>query len=254
MKTRIFSFVLGGMLAATQLPAQTSLLPLAPVIGVDPVSTYLFRGVDVTEAAAIQPWATLGLGNTGLSASVWSSFAVADRDAAVALGQRGSLDEVDLTAAFSRTAGPVAFGLGYIAYIFPASSLDYVTQEVYGTLGLAGLPVTPSLSVYYDFDDGPDAESGNLDTIEGTYASLGLARSFPIGLSLDVGANLGWTDQAALREESGFNDFNVWAGVPIPFQGLTVTPTIGFTQLLEGAFIDDDGESTVWAKIQLRLP
>ena len=102
--------------------------------------------------------------------------------------------------------------------------------------------------------DGPDAANGNLDTIEGTYASFGLARSFPIGLSLDVGANAGWTNQAALREESGFNDINVWAGVPIPFQGLTVTPTVGFTQLLEGAFIDEDGESTVWAKIQLRLP
>ena len=254
IKSRIFGLVLGGVLAASQLAAQNpvSLFPVAPVVGVDGVTTYLFRGVDVTESFAVQPWATLGLGNTGLSGSVWSSFAVADRDALVALGQRGSLDEVDLTAAYNRTSGPVAFGLGYIAYIFPASSLDYVTQEVFGTLGLAGVPLAPTVSVYYDFDGGPGSD--DLDTIEGVYASFGVSNRFPIGLPLDVGANVGWTEQDALRSDVGFNDLNVWAGVPIPFQGVTVTPTVGFTHMLNGAAIDDGGESTLWAKFQLRLP
>ena len=254
---RTLSFVFGGLLCASQLAAQSSfsLLPVAPTVGADAVSTYLFRGVDVTEAPAIQPFATLGFGNSGLTASIWSSFALADRDEVVPLGfARGSLDEVDLTAAYSRAAGPVSFGAGYIAYIFPAGSLDYVTQEVYGTLGAAGIPLAPTLSVYYDFDDGVDAEDGNLDTIEGVYAQLGVSQRFPIGLPLDVGANVSWTEQEALRAESGFNDFNVWAGVPIPFQGITIVPTVGFTQLLEGALIDDEGESTLWAKIQLRLP
>ena len=252
MKSRILSFVLGGTLVATQLPAQTSFLPLAPVIGVDPVSTYLFRGQDVTEAAALQPFASIGFGNTGLSLGVWSSFAVADRDVAVPLGVRGSLDEVDLTASLSRAVGPASFGLGYIAYIFPASSLDFTTQEVFASLGVPGIPLAPTVSVFYDFDGGEAADAPDL--IEGVYASFGLGQRFPIGLPLDVGANVGWTNQEAIRTDVGFNDLNVWAGVPIPFQGLTVTPTVGFTHLLNGAVIAEDGESTVWAKIQLRLP
>jgi uncharacterized protein (TIGR02001 family) len=251
MKVTILALALGGMLGATQAAAQSpvSLFPIAPVVGVDLASTYLFRGVDVTDAPALQPWATVGLGNTGLSAGVWSSFAVADRD------EVGALDEVDLTAAYNRTAGPVAFGLGYIAYIYPSSTLDYTTQEVFGTLGLAGLPLTPALSVFWDFDGGDDADDN--DVVEGVYASLGVTRSFPIGLPLDLGANIGWTDQDALRSDPGFNDVNVFAGIPIPFQRLTVTPTVGFTHLFEESAYDFDGESsksTLWAKIQLRLP
>jgi hypothetical protein len=260
MKVKLAVLALGGLLGASQSSAQVSLFPLAPVVGVDLASTYVFRGIDVTDAPALQPWATLGLGNTGLSASVWSSFAVTGRDEAVPYASsitRGGVDEVDLTAAYSRTSGPVSFGLGYIAYLFPASQLDYMTQEVYGTLGLAGLPVTPALSVYWDFDGGPDGDADDPDTIEGVYASLGLTRSFAIGLPLDVGANIAWTDQEALRAESGLNDVNVFAGIPIPFQGLTVTPSVGFTHLFEDSAYSFDGESSndiFWAKIQLRLP
>jgi hypothetical protein len=253
MKSRIGSFVLGGMLVATQLPAQVSFAPLAPVIGVDPVSTYLFRGQDVTEAAAIQPFASVSFGNSGLSLGVWSSFAVADRDHVVALAvPRGSLDEVDVTAAFNRAFGPAAFGVGYIAYLFPAESQDYKTQEVFGTLGIPGVPLAPTVSVFYDFDGGELADAPDL--IEGVYASFGIGQRFPIGLPLDVGANLGWTNQEAIRADPAINDFNLWAGVPIPFQGLTVTPTVGFTHLFNDAAIAPDGEGTVWAKIQLRLP
>ena len=257
MKSRILSFVLGGVLCASQLPAQSSfsLVPLAPVVGVDLVSTYLFRGVDVTEGPAVQPFASLGLGNSGLSIGVWSSFAIADRGETVALGApKGSLDEVDITAAFNRTFGPAAVGVGYIAYLFPAESQDYKTQEVFGTLGLPGLPLAPTVSVFYDFDGGADREADDIDSIEGVYALFGIGQRFGIGLPLDVGANVSWTEQEALRGDVGFNDLNVWAGVPIPFQGLTVTPTVGFTHLLNGALIDDEGESTLWAKIQLRLP
>ena len=261
MKSRMFvAGALGVLLAAGASPATAqesssfSLFPLDLTLAVDPVSTYVFRGIDVTDAPALQPWATVALGNSGLSLTAWSSFAAMDRGDRVPYSStitRGGVDEVDLVAAYSRAAGPVSFGAGYIAYIFPADQLDYVTQEVYGSLGLSSVPFAPTVTLYYDFDDGVD--SGNVDTIEGLYATIGGLKSIPVGMPLDIGLSAGYTDQKALRAEPGFNDLNVSAGIPIPFQGATVTPTIGYTRLLENSAYAPGGDDIVWAKFSIKI-
>ena len=253
MKSKLFVLALGTSMMFGSSPSAAQAI-LDPTIGVDLVSSYIFRGVDVTHAPAVQPFATIALGSSGFSVSGWGSFAGADRGENLPYSTsvaRGGADEIDLTAAFSRAVGPASLGVGYIAYIYPSSQQDYITQEFYGSLGLAA-PFAPTLTVNYDFD-GTDS----VDLIEGLYASLGAARSIPVGLPLDLGASIGWTDQTALRAESGFNDFNIAAGVPIPFGGLVVTPTLGYTHLFEGSAYVLGGKSsddTVWAKIQVKLP
>lgn len=252
--------VLAGALALGALPLHAqddgplSPLPLELTVAVDPVSTYVFRGVDVTHAPAIQPWATLSLGNSGLSVTAWGSFAASERSELVPYSgsvTRGGVDELDLVVGYSRAAGPVSIGAGYIAYLFPADQLNYLTQEVYGSVGLGSLPLAPTVTVYYDFDDGPT--SGNVDAVEGAYATLGLARSIAVGLPLDLGVTLGYTDQEALRADAGLNDLNLAAGIPIPFQGATVTPTLGYTRLFEDSAYAPDGDNVVWAKISIKL-
>ncbi|MBW3629699.1 MAG: hypothetical protein KY464_10425 [Gemmatimonadetes bacterium] len=253
MKSKLIVLALGTSMTLGSSPGAAQAI-LDPTIGVDLVSSYIFRGVDVTHAPAVQPFATIALGSSGFSASAWGSFAGADRGENLPYSTsvtRGGADEVDLIAAFSRAMGPASLGLGYIAYIYPASQQDYVTQEIYGSLGLA-VPFAPTLTVNYDFD-GTDG----VDAIEGVYASLGATRSIPVGLPLDLGASIGWTDQTALRAESGFNDFNIAAGVPIPFGGIVVTPTLGYTHLFKGsAYLvgTANSDDTVWAKIQVKLP
>lgn len=258
MKTTLS--VLAGALALSAVPLRAqdagpvSLFPLDLAVAVDPVSTYVFRGVDVTHAPAIQPWASLSLGNTGLSLTAWGSFAASERSELVPYSgsvTRGGLDEVDLVLGYSRAAGPVSIGAGYIAYFFPADQLDYLTQEVYGSLGLSSVPLAPTLTVYYDFDDGP--ASGDLDAVQGIYATLGAMRSIPVGLPLDLGLTLGYTDQEALRADAGLNDLNLSAGIPIPFQGATVTPTLGYTRLFEDSAYAPNGDDVVWAKISIKL-
>jgi hypothetical protein len=252
MKLRISSFVLSAALLAA--PWQATAQTLNPTVAADVVTTYMFRGVDVSHAPALQPWATVALGSTGLSATAWGSFAFSDRDHVLPYSSSltaGGADEIDLIAAYARTSGPVSYGLGYIAYLFPASQLDYTTQELYGTLGLA-VPFAPTLSVYYDFD-GTD----ELDLVEGVYASLGAARSIPVGLPLDIGASVGWTDQEALRPDPGFHDLNLSVGVPIPVSGLLLTPSVGYTHLLHGSAYIVRGETRddkLWAKVQVKLP
>jgi hypothetical protein len=252
MKSKIFALLLGTTVVAAS--AATAQVTLDPTVAVDVVSSYMLRGIDVTHAPAIQPWATVALGSTGLSATAWGSFAVSDRSELLPYSSSiaaGGADEIDLIGAYSRSAGPLALGAGYIAYLYPASQQDYMTQEVYGSVGLA-IPFSPSLTVYYDFD-GTD----EVDVIEGVYATLGATRSIPVGLPIDLGASIGWTDQEALRGESGLNDLNIGAGIPIPFGGLVVTPTLGYTHLFNGSAYVVSGESsdnTFWAKIQLKLP
>ncbi len=256
MRHKVFTAALALAVPAA-LPAQerapVTPLPLGATVAADVVSSYVFRGVDVTDAPAVQPWATLSLGNTGLSVTAWASFAATGRDETVPYSTtltRGGTDEVDLSAAFSRAVGPVAAGAGYIVYIYPAEQQDYVTQEVYGSLGLASVPFAPTLSVFYDFDGGG---AGDVDTIEGLYASLGAARSIPLGTPLDLGASIGYTDQEALRADAGFNDVNVSAGIAIPFRGLTITPSLAYTHLFDGSAYAPDGDDTVWGKLQFKL-
>lgn len=249
MKRLIVGLIAGGVAVAgaSPLSAQFNL-------GADLVSSYVFRGYDVTDGPAIQPWGSVTLGATGLTATVWSSFAITGRDERQGLGgiiTRGGADEVDLTVAYSRSAGPINFGLGYIAYLFPASELDYTTQEVFGTLGLAEVPLTPTVSLFYDFDGGDDADDP--DTIEGVYLNAGLAHSLAIGLPLNLGANVGFTNQGALRgdptghEGLEAHDFNLSAGVPIPFGPVTITPALRFTQMFGNDLIEDD--NVFWASI-----
>ncbi|HVH12145.1 MAG TPA: TorF family putative porin, partial [Longimicrobium sp.] len=197
------------------------------------------------------PWATVSLGSTGVSLTAWASFAVTDRDRIVPYSTtltRGGTDEVDLTAAFSRAVGPVAVGAGYIAYIYPSDEQAYTTQEVYGTLGLATVPLT--LSVFYDFDGG---DAGNVDAIEGLYASLSVARSIPVGVPLVVDASIGYTDQEALRADAGLNDASVSLATAIPVGRFVITPAIVYTRLFDGAVVAEDGDDTVWARLQLKL-
>jgi hypothetical protein len=233
-------------------------LPIGVTIAADVVSSYVFRGVDISDAPAIQPWATLSFGSTGLSATAWSSFAIVDRDELVPYSSSltgEGVDEVDLTAAYGRTVGPITFGLGYIAYIYPSDQQDYVSQEVYGTLALSSVPFAPTVAAYYDFDE-TDNAADDPDTIEGAYVSLGVARSLPLAQPIDFAASVGWTNQEALRPDPGINDLNLSLGVPVAFgdAGVTFTPAVGVTRILaDSSPYGDDAEDTFWAKVQLRL-
>ena len=240
MKRPMMGLLVGGMVVAAASPAAAQF-----TAGADLVSTYVFRGYDVTDGVAIQPWGSVALGATGLSATVWSSFAVQGREEMRGLGggiTRGGADEVDLTLAYNRSAGPLSFGLGYIAYFFPASELDYTTQEVFGTVGLAGLPLTPAVSLFYDFD-GQDPDDDDADEIEGLYLNAGVTHSLPVGLPLNLGANIGFSNQEALRLTDSFepNDINLSVGTPIPFGPVTFTPTVRYTWLLGGDEVESDG-------------
>ena len=243
----MLALALPGVLRA-QDPERVSPLPVGVSVTADLVSTYVFRGLDITGGPAFQPSATLSLGSTGLSVTASGSFALTGRDRLVPLSDevtRGGSDELDFVAAFARPAGPLSLEVGYSAYYYPSSQQDYVTHEVYGTVGLDSLPLAPALAVYY--------ELGTEDPAEGFYASLEVSRSVRAGLplELDLGASLGYTNQEALRPGPGFHDASVSLGTDLAFGRLTVTPGVTYSRRFGGsAFGRDD---VLWAAVQATM-
>lgn len=235
--------------------ATPSSSPFAPRLraGIDAVSTYAFRGVDVTGGAAVQPWASLALGRSGLTLGAWGSWAVADRGGRVPYGDsltRGDMDEIDLTAAVSRAAGPLALSAGYVAYVYPA--LGYTTQEVYAGVAVPSLPLSPGVTAYYDVD-GTDDPARDPDTVEGAYVALSAAQRIELGVAVDAAGSLGWTNQAALRGDPGLNDAGLSLAVPLPAGRVTVTPAAGWARRFAGAPYADGAEDTFWARLQVTL-
>ena len=155
--------------------------PVGVKIGADAVSKYVWRGQLLTDDPVFQPTATLSY--KGLSFNVWGSLDMTDIHETD--GHDWRLQEVDYTLAYAYS--PVA-GLdlqaGAIGYTFPGTAYPSTT-EIFGSVALSKLPLTPTLAVYRDIDEA-----------DGWYANLGLSHTFAFTekLGLTLGTGLGWGD------------------------------------------------------------
>lgn len=208
---------------------------------VSALSAYVWRGQVLNDEAVVQPSATITKG--GFSLNTWGNFNLTDE----ATGDSSEFSEVDLTAAYGRSIGPVALSAGLIEYLFPHQTLTDAdgrgvaypgTREVYCSASLPGLPVVPALTLYYDYDEA--------DSFYGVGA-LSYTAKLMDALSLGLFASLGYgaadynefyfgVDDAAL------NDANVGASLAwtvAPF--LTVTPACQYTMLVDSD-VEDGAE------------
>ena len=184
---------------------------------VDLVSRYIWRGFDLLpdNHAAFQPALTVDLGQSGFSLNIWSSFA---------LGQRGVFkyaDEIDLTLAYTFkvpegwewTAGFIYYGY-WFAEDFKFK--DHTSQEIYTTVAGADLPLSPTLSIYYDFNLG-----------SGLYVTFGGSHELKVNkkVSLEVGGLIGFNSRQYI-DKTGFSDIDLYAKVPLTVGRLTLTPSL----------------------------
>jgi hypothetical protein len=199
-------------LACTILP-----LPGAVSAQVDLVSRYIWRGFDLLpdHHAAIQPSFTVDLGESGFSLNVWSSFALAQR------GVFKYSDEIDVTLAYAfkvpegweLTAGFTNYGYWF------ANNFKFkknTSQEVYATVAKTDLPLSPKLSVYYDFNLG-----------SGLYVTLGGSYELKINEkgSLQMGGLIGFNSKQYI-DKMGFSDIDFYAKVPLTMGKLTLTTSL----------------------------
>lgn len=151
-------------------------------------SAYVWRGQVLNDEPVFQPAMNLSKGGFGFNA--WGNYNLTDADTG-----ESDFSEIDLTLSYGGKAGGVGYGFGLIEYLFPHQTqmvgdrtvASPGTREVYASLSLPDLIVIPTMSVYRDIDE-----------VEGTYASAGLAFSQVLMQKLTMGwtASLGVADKA----------------------------------------------------------
>ncbi len=165
-----------GLLAAPTSFAEKPVFSLSA----DVVNRYVWRGLLQNDEPAVQPSFTASW--LGFSANVWGSIDTTDYGDGRYNDRQWRPEEVDYTLSYTHACGPVSLSGGVIAYTFPGT-VWASTQEVYGTVALTEVPLTPTLSAYYDVDEA-----------QGLYVTGSVGKSFDLvkdKLSLALGASIG---------------------------------------------------------------
>ncbi len=209
-------------------------LPGAVAVQVDLVSRYIWRGFDLLpdNHAAIQSSLTIDLGKSGFSLNVWSSFALAQR------GVFKYSDEIDLTLEYAfKMAEGWELSAGFIHYGYWFADdfkfKDHTSLEVYALVARTDLPLSPTLSVYYDLNLG-----------SGLYVTLGGSQEWKVGekANLEVGGLIGFNSRQYI-DKTGFSEIGLYARLPLRLGGLTLTPSLNVMIPL----IDEVNEDTeIW--------
>ena len=205
----------------------TGLINVLPVEGSQSyqltfTSRYIFRGFDLNPSnkPALQPSITFNFGKSGVALNLWGSFSFENKQ----------VNETDLTLSYTfKTPEKYLLSVGFIHYGWyfakPFKFKDSTTHEVYVTAGLPKTFLSPSVSVYYDFNLG-----------DGAYIALGLAHSLKLTnkLNMDMTASLGYCGKQWV-DESGFSNLMVGASVPFKLEKITITPFANITFILMDA-------------------
>ncbi len=192
-------------------------LPGAVAGQVDLVSRYVWRGFDLLpdNHMAIQPSVSIELGKSGFTLNVWSSFALANR------ADFKYSDEIDLTLSYEFTmpeGWELSAGFTHYGYWFAEdfSFKDATSQEVYATVARTDLPLSPTLSVYYDFNLG-----------SGLYVTLGGSHELKVSekVSVELGGLIGFNSRQYI-DKTGFSDIDLYVKAPLALGRLTLTPSL----------------------------
>jgi hypothetical protein len=222
----LFALIIAVAFSAFATPAAAQLKPYASV-DASVMSLYLWRGMRVVDDPVFQPSVTLGYG--GLSVNLW-----ANQDLGDANSRSGEFTELDYTVDYRFSYGKAAISLGVVTYDFPTYQAD-ATTEIYAVLGL-DLPASPSITVYRDVDE-----------VEGTYVSLGVGHSLPIGawntsLDLSASAGIGSGEHNEFyygNDDTAFTDFYLGASMPFALgQCFSITPSVAYNGIVSGDIRD----------------
>lgn len=204
--------------------AKASAEDLSAEAGVDVLSNYVWRGQKLSDdKGVIQPYIDISF--NGFGANYWANYDL----------ENSEHTETDLTLSWSTEVDRVSIGLGYINYALDGAD---DTQEVYFSLEYDIL-LTPSLTLYYDFDEG---EGGFL------IASVGHTFTLPREASLNLGAsvsvNLGNRVMGLDSRGDEFTNFyngELAGSVSLPIGSVvTVEPKVAWTFPLS-----DDAETAI---------
>ncbi len=204
----------------------------------DLVSSFIFRGMDLNpdHKPVVQPQLTYVFGASGFSANIFTSFSFEHKE----------LNEIDLTLAYDyKVSEGLALSCGVIHYGWYMNDgftfKDNTTFEVYAGVALPNVPLSPKITLYYDFNMG-----------DGLYAELSLLHSIKVNetLNADFSATLGYNAGQWLPEnaDTGLSDLTFGVAFPFKVGKVTLVPYANYT------FVFLDAISTknhFWAGLSL---
>lgn len=196
------------------------------------VSHYIWRGQRLTNDWSLQPSGTFSAG--AFSVNIWGTLDLVGVNESDPLfindnpdslpgsqnGLQGKFSEVDYTFSYSVLVRDLNIDFGSIIYTFPERSNTLSsTVEIYGSIGLETLPMTPSATLYVDVD-----ETRKRDDDAGLYLQLAGGHLFPTGHPRFPAIDLsGWVAFAGGGfgnyyygvREAGMHDVNFTVRFPI---------------------------------------
>lgn len=216
-------------------------LPGAVSGQVDLVSRYVWRGFDLLPGnhAAVQPGLAIDFGESGFALNVWSSFALSAR------GVLKDADEIDLTFSYAwrlspgweGMAGLIGYGYGFARDF---SLKDDASLEAVVSVAAIGLPLSPTLTAYYDFNLG-----------SGFYVSLGGRHEIKVNeeVTLELGGLIGFNGGQYI-ERSAFSNIDIYARMALTAGKLTLAPSLNVMVPL----LDEVNEETeIWFGLTVEI-
>jgi len=187
---------------------------------VDVMSSYMWRGFELHEDAAIQP--SVGITYRSFGVNLWSDYNTETKEVA----------ETDLTLNYTFSMDKLSLDIGYI-YFGLDNATD--TQEVYVSVAYDTL-LNPTLTVYYDFDEG-----------KGTFLEASVGHGIAVGgdRTLSLGASVSYNADSAysIGAYNGFHNANLSAALSIPINNeISITPMIAYS-----TDISDEAEAAIKA-------
>jgi uncharacterized protein (TIGR02001 family) len=164
---------LAALAALTMAGTATRADAATATAALDVNSAYVWRGLTFNDGMVLQPSINVAAEN-GFSVNAWGNLDIDDYNGAL---NDGEFSEIDLTATYAFTLGPVDANVGIIEYTFPNGAES--TTEIFAGLSYAlGHGFSLGSTVYYDCDQVDDfyvtAELGySYDLNEKTNLSLG---------------------------------------------------------------------------------
>ena len=210
-------------LAATVAAAGAHAATPSLSIDVTPVTTYVWRGIPLTDGPALQLGYTLEA--AGVSFNVWENV-----DLDNANGRTGEVTEHDYTLGATFKAGKHDVSLALLYYTFPGSG-DPTTELVAGVTFDA--PWKPSVTLYQDLDD-----------YKGLYVSAGATAGVELGARmLDLSFAVGYGTAAHNAyygvDKACLTDVLLTASSTFEFgEAFSITPALSFASVLDGEIVD----------------
>lgn len=201
------ALLLGASAISPAAFAQDSELSVST--GVDYVSQYVFRGGSLADDS-IQPWAEASYGN--FTVGGWFSTGIGENSFA-------ATDEFDLYAGYSVPLdSSISLDLGATYYHYPqlgsffstaieeTTQLNAGTYEVSASVGFGEIPLSPSVTAYYDLT----LDNFTLEASAGHSFALTETNAFDLGLTVglvdvDNGTSYEWATASA-SVSHGFTD------------------------------------------------